>query len=93
MKMWLLSFTLIVGGFFGMMRMKADVTALDRERLTLVNQQYQLQERIRILNADLALLKNPNRLLPIANAVGFETIKPIQFLAFHPTPQEEKTVE
>jgi|GEM_PF-3376389 len=90
MKRTLLAILIIASGFFGMMRMKADVTTLDRERHTLINQQHQIQERIRILGADLALLKNPTRLKQIADKAGFQPITPLNFLTLNPQSMSEE---
>lgn len=84
MKIWFIATLIIAASFFGMMRMKADVTALDRERYRLVREQHQIQERIRILKADLALLKNPTRLTKIAEKSGFIPITPLHFMSLIP---------
>ena len=67
----LLAVVLSVTAFGGMMRIKTDVQQLVRERQRLANEQLQLRETKRVLEAEYAMLANPVRLLELAKRRGF----------------------
>ncbi len=62
---------LSVAAFGGMMRIKTDVQQLVRERQKLANEQIELREAKRVLEAEYAMLANPVRLLELAKRRGF----------------------
>jgi hypothetical protein len=66
----LVSVTIMLASFAGMMRIKTDVQTMDRERQRLVNTRAELRETKRVQEAEWALLASPERLQALAYALG-----------------------
>lgn len=79
-----LAVTLSVAAFGGMMRIKTDVQQMVRERQKLANEQLQLRETKRVLEAEYAMLANPARLLELAKRRGFREMTMVQVVPLSP---------
>lgn len=66
--------------FFVMLHVKADVQLLFAERTALMQQQKQLREDLRVVQAEYAHLVSPNRLRAYAKDAGMENMSVNQIL-------------
>lgn len=78
-----LSLTLVVVVVLGgMFYIKTSVREMGNQRDALLAQQRNLQESVRVLQAEYAFLTNPQRLSVQAEAMGLQPIKNTQILPY-----------
>lgn len=74
-----LAVMLVLGSMF---YVKTNVRVMATERLAMLEKQRNLQENIRVLQAEYAFLTNPERLGTQAKAMGLEPLKNTQVLPY-----------
>ena len=76
----------LFGGFsfFVMLQVKGDVLQLHREKKSLIKEQRDMRENLKVSEAEFAFLSRPERLRMFAEQTGMAEIEPQQIL---PVPQ------
>lgn len=81
-----LAVVLSVASFAGMLRLKTDVEQRVRERTKLVRERSRLHEEKLILQAELAYLAQPDRLLEFARKRGYVELEMVNLQNMVPRP-------
>lgn len=81
-----LAVVLSVASFAGMLRLKTDVEQRVKERTKLVRERSRLHEEKLILQAELAYLAQPERMLEFARKQGYVPLEMVNLQGMEPAP-------